>query len=64
MISKDLEERLRKELRRQMNELADVAATGGCSDWTHYQRVVGKIEGLAFAERAFLDLVELAEKED
>ena len=64
MISKDLEDRYRKEIRRQMHDVADVVDGGGCTDWAHYKQLTGKIEGLAVAERAFLDLVELRDKEE
>ena len=60
-----MEDHFRKEMRKQMNELADVVATGGVQDWDAYKYVTGQIAGLAFAERIFLDLVQLtAEKDD
>jgi hypothetical protein len=46
-----------------MNELADVVATGGAADWDQYKYITGQIAGLAWAERAFLDLVEKSQKE-
>lgn len=64
MISKTLEEHLKKELRRQMNELADVVATGGVQDWDSYKYVTGQIAGLAYAERIFLDAIELQRERD
>jgi hypothetical protein len=63
VISRSIEEYYRKELRQQMNELADVVATGGASDWAQYKHITGQIAGLAWAERAFLDLVEQSQKE-
>lgn len=55
---------LRKKLREQMNELSDHIALGNAADWPGYQRVVGKIEGLAYAERYILDLEQRMLKED
>ena len=49
---------LKKALRDSMNEAADHLATGGAKNYEEYCNVVGKIEGLAFAERELLDLVE------
>ena len=57
-------EELRKRIRTDMNDLADHAATGGCKSFEEYRYTVGRIEGLAMAERHLLDLIELAEKED
>ena len=47
---------LRSKLRARMNELADEMLAGGCSDYAAYRMFVGKIEGLAEAERYLLDL--------
>lgn len=57
-------ELLRKKIREDMNNYADDTATGRAEDYPAYQRLVGKIEGLAFAERHLLDLVEIARKND
>lgn len=64
MISQTLKEHYKKELRQYMNELADVVATGGARDWENYKHITGQIAGLAYAERMFLDMVELSEKEN
>lgn len=48
---------LRKKIRGRMNELADDIAMGSASDFSQYQRMVGTIEGLAFAE---MELVEMS----
>ena len=45
-------------LRDSMNEAADHLATGGAKNYEEYCNIVGKIEGLAFAERELLNLVE------
>jgi predicted Zn-dependent protease with MMP-like domain len=57
-------EQLRKELREIMNDLADAVATGEPGDWASYQRLVGKIEGLALAERLILDALEKIDRID
>lgn len=64
MISKDLEERLRKEMRAKMNDWADHVATGACADFAEYKFITGEIAGMAFAERIFLDLIELRQREE
>jgi len=63
VISRSIEEYYRTEMRPHMNELADVVATGGAADWDQYKYITGQIAGLAWAERAFLDLVEKSQKE-
>ena len=54
---------LRDIIRKEMNELADLAATVTPSDWAGYQRLVGRIEGLATAERFLIDLEEKIEEQ-
>jgi hypothetical protein len=46
---------MRAKLRKEMNDVADDLATGSAEDYARYQRMVGKIEGLAIAERVLLD---------
>lgn len=53
---------LREKLRVDMNNYTDDLATGSATDYAAYQRLVGRIEGLAYAERHLLDLVDLAKK--
>jgi hypothetical protein len=55
---------LRKAIRDLMNERADHVAGGGCTDFSDYKHHTGFIEGLAFAERELLDLVERAQRAD
>lgn len=50
---------LRKKIREDMNNYTDDLAVGAAADYPAYQRLVGKIEGLAYAERHLLDLVEI-----
>jgi hypothetical protein len=47
---------LRKQIRSQMNEMADHIAGGACTDYADYKRCCGVIHGLALAERELLDL--------
>lgn len=49
---------IRKKIREDMNDLADFLSTGGAADYNAYRHAVGKIEGLAVAERHVLDLEE------
>ena len=51
-------ELIRKNIRTEMNDLADFLSTGGALDYPTYRHIVGKIEGLAVAERYVLDLEE------
>ena len=59
-----IEEEYKKELRKLMNDYADTVSTGGAQDFPQYRYLVGVIEGLAIAERAFLDLVDAANKSE
>jgi hypothetical protein len=52
-----------KEIRKEMNDLADALATGGAADYESYRHMVGKIEGLAFSERIILDFAERLTKQ-
>jgi hypothetical protein len=60
---KDLEY-IRKKIREDLNDLADYLATGGAGDYATYRHAVGKVEGLAAAERHILDLEERIMKEE
>jgi hypothetical protein len=63
MISKTLEEFFKKEVRSQMNELADIVAAGSVKNFDEYKFITGQIAGLAYAERIFLDTLEEYNKE-
>ena len=39
-------------------------ATGGAKDFGEYQRMVGRIDGIALAERELLDIVGVDEEEE
>tara|TARA_Y100001949_G_C15734874_1_gene221067 strand:+ start:298 stop:444 length:147 start_codon:yes stop_codon:yes gene_type:complete len=45
-----------------MNERADDISTGSAQDYADYRYRVGVIEGLALAEREFLDIMERIER--
>jgi len=45
-------------IRKQMDDIADSVARGGCASFEEYKRMAGIIEGLSLAERELLDLVE------
>lgn len=47
---------LRKRLRDQMNTVTDEVALGAAKDFAEYMHMTGVIQGLAYAERALLDL--------
>ena len=55
---------IRKRIREDLNDLADYLAGGGAADYAAYRHIVGKIEGLAVAERYVLDLQERLMKDD
>ena len=52
---------LRKMLRERMHEVTANLATGSASNFPDYRHAVGVIEGLAWAERELLDLIERIE---
>ena len=47
---------LRKKLRKQMNEIADLLSIGSAKNMEEYRKMCGIIEGLAWAEREVIDL--------
>ena len=49
---------LKKSIRQQMNELADHLAVGNARDMEDYRKITGNIEGLAWAEREIIDMIE------
>ena len=54
---------LQVEYRREMNDITDHIATGGCTSFEDYQHCTGVIKGLAHAERALLDLNDRLERD-
>jgi len=47
---------LQQKLRFDMNDIADNMSTGSCANYADYRELVGRITGLAAAERHLLDL--------
>ena len=57
-------EAYRKAIRELMNDRTDDVAMGSASDFADYKYRVGVIEGLALAEREFLDIMEKIERSE
>ena len=55
-MSDDAFSLLRKKLRQQMNEIADLLSLGSAKNMEEYRKMCGIIEGLAWAEREVIDL--------
>lgn len=55
-MSEDVLSLLRKNIRTQMNEIADHLAVGSAKDIEEYRKMCGIIEGLAWAEREIIDI--------
>jgi hypothetical protein len=55
-------EHLRKEIRKDMDDIVDGLATGSARNYEEYAHLTGVIKGLAQAERLLLDLMEAADK--
>ena len=55
-MSDDALSLLRKKLRKQMNEIADLLSLGSAKNMEEYRKMCGIIEGLAWAEREVIDL--------
>ena len=47
---------LKKKLRDQMNEIADLVSLGSAKNIEDYRKMCGIIEGLAWAEREIIDI--------
>lgn len=57
-------DRARTEIRTMLNDITDDVATGSALDYSEYLRLVGRIEGLALAERALLDALKAIGEDD
>ena len=57
-------EHLLKKYRERRNHLEETLATGGVSDYAHYQRLVGEVTGLRICEQEIIDLRKNMEKAD
>jgi len=55
---------LREQIRKDMNNYADDAASGACRSFEEYQKLCGTIQGLAIAERYLVDLADKAARND
>ena len=55
-MSDDVLSLLRKKLRDQMNEIADLVSLGSAKNMEDYRKMCGIIEGLAWAEREIVDI--------
>ena len=55
-MSEDVLSLLRKNIRTQMNEIADHLAVGSAKDIEEYRKMCCIIEGLAWAEREIIDI--------
>tara|TARA_R100001369_G_scaffold89709_1_gene127664 strand:- start:1010 stop:1204 length:195 start_codon:yes stop_codon:yes gene_type:complete len=64
MEGHDLAAMVQKKLRELMNDASDHVSLGGAKDFAEYNRIVGKIEGLAVAERELLDVAKIGEEQD
>jgi hypothetical protein len=49
-------EDIRREIRIIMNDITDTVITNGCTSFDDYKMQVGRVEGLAMAERIVLDM--------
>ena len=55
-MSDDAFSLLKKKLRQQMNEIADLLSLGSAKNMEEYRKMCGIIEGLAWAEREIIDI--------
>ena len=56
-MSDSWSESYRNRIRELLNDYADTVSGGSANDYEEYRRLCGVIEGLAIAEREFLDLI-------
>lgn len=47
---------LKRKIRVQMNEIADILSVGSAKNMEDYRKMCGIIEGLAWAEREIIDV--------
>jgi|TARA_R110001599_G_C11720869_1_gene605542 hypothetical protein len=55
-MSDDAFSLLKKKLRDQMNEIADLISLGSAKNMEDYRKMCGIIEGLAWAEREVIEI--------
>ena len=63
-MRKSWSEVFRDQIRKLMNDITDDVATGCAKDYPEYRHKVCVIEGLALAEREFLDIMDRIEKSE
>ena len=55
-MSEDVLLLLKRKIRVQMNEIADMLSVGSAKNMEDYRKMCGIIEGLAWAEREIIDI--------
>ena len=55
-MSEDVLLLLKRKIRVQMNEIADMLSVGSAKNMEDYRKMCGIIEGLAWAEREIIDV--------
>jgi len=56
IVSDDVLLLLKRKIRVQMNEIADILSVGSAKNMEDYRKMCGIIEGLAWAEREIIDV--------
>ena len=59
-----LTQKILKNIRGRQEELIEVVKTGSVQDWNQYNKVIGELSGLSFAENVILDLLSKVEKDE
>jgi hypothetical protein len=59
-----LTQKILKDIRARQEELIEVVKTGSVQDWNQYNKVIGELSGLSFAENVILDLLSKVEKDE
>ena len=58
-----LTQKILKNIRARQEELIEVVKTGSVQDWNQYNKVIGELSGLSFAENVILDLLSKVEND-
>ena len=59
-----LTQKILKNIRARQEELIEVVKTGSVQDWNQYNKLIGELSGLSFAENVILDLLSKVEKDE
>ena len=59
-----LSQKVLKNIRARQEELTEVVKTGSVQDWITYNKVIGELSGLSFAENVIVDLLNKLEKDE